>query len=60
VVIERAAKFFGKDGEGLKKTERIPCCISFEGIGGYVLVSIVDEEEGQKRSVDVETNEFDY
>jgi hypothetical protein len=59
-VLERAARFFGNDGEGLEETERSPCCTSFEGGGGYVLVSIVDEEEGHKRSVDVETREFEY
>ena len=59
-VIDRAAKFFGKDGEGLEETERNPCCISFEGVGGYVLVSIVDDEDGKKRTVDLETREFEY
>jgi hypothetical protein len=60
VVIDRAAKFFGKNGEGLEEMERNPCCISFEGVGGYVLVSIVDNEDGKKRTVDVETREFEY
>jgi hypothetical protein len=59
-VIERAAKFFGKDGEGLEEKERNPCCIEFEGVGGYVFVSIVDDEDGKKRTVDVETREFEY
>ena len=58
--IGRAAKFFGKGGEGLEETERNPCCISFEGGGGYVYVSIIDEEEKNKRMVDVETREFEY
>ncbi len=57
-VIDRASKFFGKGGEGLEEKERNPCCISFEGGGGYVSISIYDEEK--HRMVDVETREFEY
>ena len=57
-IIDRAADFFGKGGEGLTETERNPCCISFDGGGGYVAVSI--SEESGRRSVDVETREFEY
>jgi hypothetical protein len=57
-VIDRASKFFGKDGEGLEEKERNPCCISFEGGGGYVSISINEEEKN--RMVDVETREFEY
>ena len=57
-IVERAAKFFGEGGEGLKETERNPCCIYFEGVGGYVAVSVVDE--AKHRTVDVETREFEY
>lgn len=56
-VIDRASKFFGKGGEGLEEKERNPCCMSFEGGGGYVAVSIVDEDN--HRIVDVETREFE-
>jgi hypothetical protein len=57
-VIDRAARFFGKGGEGLTETERNPCCISFDGAGGYVAVSI--SEEGGRQSVEVQTREFEY
>jgi hypothetical protein len=57
-VIDRASKFFGKGGEGLEEKERNPCCISFEGGGGYVSISIYDEENS--RVVEVETREFEY
>ena len=57
-IILRASDFFGEGGEGLAETERNPCCISFEGAGGYVAVSIVDEDK--HRMVDVETREFEY
>ena len=42
----------------MEEKERNPCCISFEGAGGYVAVSIVDEDN--HRMVDVETREFEY
>ena len=57
-VIERASKYFGEGGEGLEEKERNPCCISFEGAGGYVAVSVVDEDK--HTTVDIETREFDY
>ena len=57
-VIERASNFFGEGGEQLKVKERNSCCISFEGAGGYVAVSVVDEDK--RRMVDVETREFEY
>ena len=57
-IITRAADFFGAGGEGLEEKERNPCCISFEGAGGYVAISIVDAEKN--REVDIETREFEY
>ena len=57
-IIDQASKFFGKGGEGLEEKERNPCCISFEGEGGYVSISIDDEEK--RRMVDVEAREFEY
>lgn len=57
-ILDRASDYFGEGGEALEETERNPCCISFEGSGGYVAVSIVDEDT--HRVVDVETREFEY
>ena len=57
-VINRASKFFGKGGEGLEEKERNPCCLSFEGAGGYVSISIFEEEK--HRMVELETREFEY
>jgi hypothetical protein len=54
----RASEYFGEGGEALEEKERNLCCISFEGAGGYVAVSIVDEDN--HRIVDVETREFEY
>ena len=57
-IIGRASRFFGEGGEELVEKERNPCCISFEGGGGYVAVSVVDDDK--HRMVDVETREFEY
>lgn len=57
-VIVKADQFFGKKGEQLEEKDRNPCCISFEGSGGYVSISVV--EEGRMRTVDAETREFEY
>jgi len=56
-IIDYATKFFGRAGEQLEEKERNPCCISFEGSGGYISISIA--EEGKMRTVDVETREFE-
>ncbi|MCF8040172.1 MAG: hypothetical protein K9K79_12730 [Desulfohalobiaceae bacterium] len=57
-IIDRAVKYFGEGGENLDEVSRDACCVTFEGGGGYVRVSIADES-GQ-RTVDIETREFDY
>jgi hypothetical protein len=57
-VIDKASTYFGKLGEGLEEKERNKCCVSFEGAGGYVAVSVVDEDN--RRMVDVESREFEY
>ena len=58
IIIDKASEFFGKGGAGLDEKERGSCCIYFEGIGGHVFVSIVEDEK--QRNVDVETREFEY
>ena len=57
-IIDRASAFFGSSGEGLDEKERGKCCVSFEGGGGYVAVTVADEEK--HRIVDVESREFEY
>ena len=57
-IIDRAAAYFGTGGVGLTEKERSPCCIAFEGVGGYVAVVI--EEKDKERSVDVEAREWEY
>jgi hypothetical protein len=57
-IIAKAAEFFGEKGEHLDERDRSRCCINFEGGGGYVAISIV--EESKKRTVDVEAREYEY
>jgi hypothetical protein len=57
-IIARAVEFFGEKGEQLEERDRSRCCIYFEGGGGYVSISIV--EDGKKRTLDVETREYEY
>jgi hypothetical protein len=57
-ILSTASRYFGKGGEGLDETERGPCCISFSGAGGYVTVTV--SEQDNKREVVVETREFEY
>jgi uncharacterized protein (AIM24 family) len=56
-VLDRASEYFGEGGLGLVETSRDDCCISLEGGGGHVTVTVT---EGDKTSVDVETSEWDY
>lgn len=57
-ILARASGYFGKGGEGLDETERGACCISFSGAGGYVTVTVCEQDN--KREVVVETREFEY
>lgn len=56
-VLDRVSEYFGEGGLGLAETSRDACCISLEGGGGDVTVTVT---EGDKTSVDVETREWDY
>ncbi len=57
-VLEQAANYFGKNGLGLDEKERNPCCIYFEGAGGYISINILEEDK--QRAVEVESREWDY
>ncbi len=57
-VIECAKRFFGEGGLGLKLTEETPQCLTFEGGGGFVMVTLCSEEEETR--VDLVTKEWDY
>ena len=57
-IIAKADRFFGATGEGLHTEERTPCCVYFAGGGGYVAVTIVEDQK--TRTVEIETREFEY
>jgi len=57
-IISVASDFFGKEGIGLEEKSRNSCCISFEGGGGHVSVTI--GEGDSRQSVDVETREWEH
>jgi hypothetical protein len=57
-IIKRAVKYFGPGGYGLKVIEEGGCCASFEGGGGGVRVSVMEEKKGN--TVDVESREWDF
>ena len=59
-IIEKAAKYFGEGGLGLRLVERGRLCISFEGGGGYVTISYEGRTQDQDAAVDVQTREWDY
>ena len=56
-VIDQAVGFFGREGIGLNITERKECCISFEGGGGHVFLTV--SQDG-KTDVELVTREWDY
>jgi hypothetical protein len=56
-VLAKAEAYFGEGGLGLQVTSHDECCISLEGGGGQVTVTVT---AGDKTSVDVETQEWDY
>ena len=55
--IKAAIAFFGEGGLGLESEEQEGCCAFFEGGGGFVRVT-VNQEEG-RTTVDLETREWD-
>jgi hypothetical protein len=57
-VVKRASEFFGSKGLGLVEKERNSCCITFEGGGGYVSVTVT--EAGGKSEVGTESREWEY
>ena len=55
-VIQKAKTYFGEQGLHLTIVEEGACCISFEGGGGFVSLTLA-EEEG-KTDVDLTTREW--
>lgn len=57
-VIKHTKHFLGEGGLGLTLTEETPQCLTFEGGGGFVTVTVF-LKEGQTR-VDLVTQEWDH
>ncbi len=57
-VIQHAKRFFGEGGLGLELTEETPQCLTFEGGGGFVTVTLRSEEEQTR--VDLVSQEWDF
>jgi len=59
-VIAAAVKHFGEGGVGLDVTGQGVDCVSFEGGGGHVEITVC-QKEGEKRSeVNILTREWDH
>jgi hypothetical protein len=56
--IKAAVAYFGEAGLGLETEEQDPCCAYFEGGGGFVRVTVCEEEK--RTTVNLETREWDY
>jgi hypothetical protein len=56
--VKAAVAYFGEAGLGLKAEEQGPCCVYFEGGGGFVRVTA--SEGANRTTVDLETREWDY
>lgn len=57
-VKQKTRHFFGKEGLGLELKEETGQCLTYEGGGGYVTVTLCSEEKHTR--VDLVTQEWDY
>jgi len=57
-VIEKAVKFFGPGGVGLEVQDQGPDCARFVGGGGFVSISLCQEEG--RTHVDLTAREWDF
>ena len=58
-VLKKAKEFFGPEGKGLTISSEGDCCITFQGTGGFVNVSLNDDESGYIK-VRIESREWEY
>ena len=59
-VITAASKHFGKGGVGLEVTGQGEDCVSFEGGGGHVEITVCRKEGENRSEVNILTREWDY
>ncbi len=58
-VLKKAKEFFGPEGKGLTISSEGDCCITFQGTGGFVNVSLYENEPGHIK-VRIESREWEY
>ena len=58
-LLKKARLFFGPEGEGLTIFSEGDCCITFQGAGGFVNVSLNEDEPGYIK-VKIESREWEY
>jgi hypothetical protein len=59
-IIEKAKTFFGPGGLALTIASDDECCITFEGGGGHVTVTLTEQEGSPETTVEVQTREWDF
>ena len=59
-VIAAALKHFGEGGVGLDVTGQGTDCVSFEGGGGHVEITVCQKEGEKRLEVNILTREWDY
>ena len=59
-VVVAALKHFGEGGVGLDVTGQGADCVSFEGGGGHVEITVCQKEGGKRSEVNILTREWDY
>ena len=58
-LLKKAKAFFGPEGEGLTISSEGDCCIAFQGAGGFVTVSLNEDEPGYiKVKIESYKNQF--
>ena len=58
-LLKKARSFFGPQGRGLTISSEDDCCITFQGTGGFVTVSLSEDEPGYIK-VKIESREWEY
>ena len=58
-MLKKVRLFFGPEGEGLTIFSEGDCCITFQGAGGFVTVSLNEDEVGYIK-VRIESREWEY
>jgi len=58
-LMKKAKSFFGPGGEGLTISSEGDCCITFQGGGGHVTVTVSEEDSSYTR-IKIESREWEF